>query len=154
MAKLLVFAVSVALALSGCGIPRDPDGTLDRARQRGQLVVGASHSEPVLVVDGDEVSGPEAELVTEFADAHGMSVRWVPGGEEKLVGMMEHGQIDLIVGGLTAQSPWSKKVGLTRPWTEGVDDCGEPIERVIAVPLGENALLSELERFFDERRER
>lgn len=154
MARLLFLAVAVALALTGCGVPRDPDGTLERARQRGHLIVGASHSEPVLMVDGDDVSGPEAELIEQFAESQGLSVRWVPGGEEKLVGMIEHGDVDLVVGGLTAKSPWSKKVGLTRPWTEDVDDYGKPIKRVVAAPLGENALISEVERFFDARRQR
>ena len=143
--------LAAALALTGCGIPKDPDGTLDAAVERGILTVGASHSKPVLVVDGDEVSGPEAELIEAFAAAHAMTVEWVPGGEEKLVRMLEHGDVDLVVGGLTDKSPWESKMGLTRPWAEDTDEYGEPIKRVVGAPLGENALISALERFFDER---
>lgn len=138
------------IGLTACGIPKDPDGTLAAARERGELVVGASHSEPVLVVDGDTVSGPEADLIEAFAAGESMTVRWVPGGEEKLVRMLEHGDIDVMVGGLTDRSPWSDKVGLTRPWSEDVDEYGQPVKRVVGVPLGENALISALERFFDE----
>ena len=154
MIRIFSLLLAALLALTGCGIPRDPDGTFDAARERGELIVGASHTPPVLLVDGDAVSGPEAELIEEFAAAHEMSVTWVPGGEEKLVRMLEHGDIDLMVGGLTAKSPWSSKVGLTRPWMTDTDEYGEPLDRVVGAPLGENALIAALERYFDERASR
>lgn len=148
--RLWCLLAVVVIGLTGCGIPKDPDGTLEAARQRGELIVGASHTDPVLIVDGEAVSGPEAELIEAFAAGESMTVRWVPGGEEKLVRMLEHGDIDVMVGGLTDTSPWSDKVGLTRSWAEDVDEYGDPIKRVVAVPLGENALIAALERFFDE----
>ena len=49
--------VALALALTGCGLPRDPDGTLERARARGELVVGVSPSPPTLVVEDGAASG-------------------------------------------------------------------------------------------------
>lgn len=151
MKPMSVLVIAALTLLTGCGIPHDPDDTLNRVRERGEVVVGASHSEPVLVVDGDEVSGPEADLIEEWAAGEGVEVRWEPGGEEKLVRMLEHGDLDLMVGGLTAKSPWSSKVGLTREWSEDVDEYGEPVKRVVATALGENATIASLERFFDGR---
>jgi len=61
--------------------------------------------------------------------------------------MLEEGDLDLVVGGLTDQTPWADRVGVTRGYTdiEGADDRAI----VMFVPLGENAFLSELEGFLD-----
>jgi hypothetical protein len=72
------------------------------------------------------------------------------GGEEELVAAMERGDLDVLAGGLTAKSPWSDKVALTRPHTTSEFD-GGTVEHVLAVPLGENALLFALESWLDGR---
>ena len=69
------------------------------------------------------------------------------GGEEPLIGELEHGRLDLVVGGLTADSPWSDKAAITKPYTEAPDATGKPVGRVMAAPMGENAFLLELEEF-------
>ena len=53
-------------------------------------------------------------------------------------------------GGLTAKSPWADKVALTRPHATSEFDGGK-VEHVLAVPLGENALLFALESWVDGR---
>ena len=151
MRRAFALVTVLLLCLTACGIPRDPDASLERAMERGELVVGASHTEPALIVDGDDVSGPEAELVEAFAASRSMTVRWVAGGEEALVRMLEHGDLDLMVGGLTDKTPWASHVGVTRPWSEDTDEYGEPIKRVVAARLGENAMISAFETFVDER---
>ena len=145
-------AVAVALVLTGCGIPSDPDHTLDRIRERGEVIVGVSASPPILVVDGGAASGPEADVVTGWADAEGVRVRWVEGGQEALIAQLEHGDIDLLAAGLTDKTPWSDRVGLTRPWIEERDAYGTKVRRVLGVPLGENALLASIEAHIDGRR--
>ncbi len=147
-------ALGLLLLLAGCSavpVPQDPDGTLERVRATHELRVGASPSEGLVEVEGDEVTGPEADLAEAFAQAQGAEVVWRPGGEEELVTALESGELDLVVGGLSAKSPWSSKVALTRPYaTRQVQ--GERVEQVLAAPLGENALLLELETFLDGRR--
>ena len=58
------------------------------------------------------------------------------------------GDIDVLIGGLTDQSAWSSKVGLTRPYVEVPGPDG-PRAHVMAVPAGENAAQSSLERWLD-----
>lgn len=140
---------ALCLALSACTIPADPDETLDRVQERGTLRVGASPSGELVVLDGDQVSGTEAELAEDFAESVGATVEWRTGGEEELVKAMERGEIDLLIGGLSKKSAWSPKVGMTRPYAESVEH-GQKVEHVLAVPLGENAMLSRLEEFLDE----
>lgn len=144
--------VLVALVLTGCGlsIPTDPDGTLDQVRASGVLRVGASPRPGwVDVSDQDEPTGREPELVQRFADHLGVEVEWTVAGEEHLVALLEQGELDLAVGGLTDQNRWVDKVGLTRPYVE-VEEGGETVAHVMMVPMGENAFQSELERWLDD----
>lgn len=141
-------AVSVLL-LAGCGlsVPTDPDGTLGRVTS-ATLRVGASPDGAMITAVDGTVTGPEAELVRGFADSVGADVEWTVSGEENLVGLIESGEIDLAVGGMTDQTLWTPRVGVTRGYTgiPGSDGSAQ----VMFVPLGENAFLSALEAYLDE----
>lgn len=145
-------AIALCAALAGCGvqIPADPDGTLDRV-SGGTLRAGASPNGELVRVDDGEVSGSEAELVEAFASSLDARVEWTEGSEESLVRGLEHGDLDLVVGGLTDATPWSDKAGMSRPYAEAVDSHGDTHKLVMLVPLGENAFLSALETFLSER---
>ncbi|MFC7405577.1 transporter substrate-binding domain-containing protein [Georgenia alba] len=150
MVTALVTAV-VVLALGACGltIPTDPDGTLERVRG-GTLRVGVSPNPPWTdLPDGTDAdpTGTEAELVEEFAQHLDAEVEWEAGGEEELVTSLERGEIDLLIGGLTARTPWVDKVGTTYRYTVTYDAHGQEEQHVMAVPMGENAFLVELEHF-------
>lgn len=142
-----MLVVALIAALAGCGmtIPSDPDGTLDRVTG-GELRVGVSVNPP-WTAPGPDRSGTEVDLVREFADRLDAKIAWTEGGEETLAGAMERGELDLIIGGLTAESPWADKVALTAPYTNWTDDRGQTRDQVMAVPMGENAFLFELESF-------
>lgn len=146
---LVALALAVVFASSGgCSleVPSDPDGTTDRVS--GEVLrVGGSLAEGLVDEDDGEVSGSEAELVEGFAETLDAQVEWRIGGEEALVGALEHGDLDLVVGGLTDQTPWVDKVGLTRGYT-GIEGA-EGRSLVWLVPMGENAFLSRIEHFLD-----
>lgn len=150
----------VTLVLGGCGtIPRDPDGTLERVRAEQVLRVGASESADRVEINSDapsntdsdegQVSGSEADLVTGFAEEIGAQVEWTVGGETELVAAMERGELDVLIGGLLSDSPWADTVAVTRPYAESTDPAGATVKHVLAVPLGENAMLVALERYLD-----
>lgn len=147
-ATALVCAGMIAFTLVGCGlqVPTDPDGTLD-AVTGGDLRVGAS-VEPDLIEENDgAMTGSLAGLVEDFADTRQASVDWTIGSEESLVAQMENGELDLIVGGMTDQTLWSERVAVTRGYTGIPSADGRGL--VMFVPLGENRMLSTLERFLD-----
>ena len=54
----------------------------------------------------------------------------------------------MAVGGVTDQNLWVDKVALTRPYAE-VTARGTTEAHVMMLPMGENALQSELERWLD-----
>jgi ABC-type amino acid transport substrate-binding protein len=140
--------VAGVLALVGCGItvPADPDGTLDSVRG-GELRVGVSADSGLVETHGNGASGSLAELAMEYAASLHAKVRWTAGSEETLVMYLEERKLDLVIGGITDQTPWLDHVGVTRGYAgiEGADGRGI----VMLVPPGENAFLSDLERFLD-----
>jgi len=151
--RVLLLVAAVAL-LAGCGsvipddFPADPDGTLERVRGDGVLRVGASPRPGWVDVAEDPPAGREPRLVLGFADHLAAEVEWTVAGEEELVRLLEDGEIDLAVGGFTDTNAWVDKVGLTRAYAE-VEVAGTTEAHVMMVPMGENALQSELERWLD-----
>jgi len=140
-----------ALLFTGCGVvvPTDPDGTLDRVESSREVRVGATPAGDSLTIEGTEVSGPLADLVEGFADAHGARVEWTVASEETLVDRLEAGEIDMAVGGMTDATPWSERVSVSRGFTHIDGSEGTPL--VVLVPLGENALQSAIERYLDDQ---
>jgi polar amino acid transport system substrate-binding protein len=105
--------VLVAVVVGGCGIPRDPESTLDRVRG-GILRAGITASDPWTTLEGGRPGGVEVELVERFADELGARVEWVDGSEAELIAALEVRELDLVVGGLTSDTPWQAKAAITR----------------------------------------
>jgi len=152
--RRVLLLAAAAVLLAGCGslvpddFPADPDGTLDGVREAGVLRVGAAPRRGWIEVGDAEPAGREARLVAGFADHLAAEVEWTVAGEEELVRLLDGGEIDLAVGGFTDTNAWVTEVGLTRPYSE-VEVDGTTEAHVMMVPMGENALQSELERWLD-----
>ncbi len=143
---LAALAVAGAVALAACSaIPADPDGTLSRVTG-GELRVGASPAEGLLVVEGADVSGPLVELVEGFAAEHRARAVWSVGSEEELVRGIEDGSLDLVVGGMSDATLWTPRVAVTRGYP-GLGTPAHPL--VMFARLGENGFLNALETYLD-----
>jgi len=148
-----ILAVIVAL-LCACGmtIPTDPDGTLERV-SGGTLRVGVSVNEPWTSwpSERDEPGGVEPDLIREFAAHLDAQVTWQRGGEERLVGQLAENELDLVIGGLTSDSPWGDRAAITAIYARSVAPDGKEQAHVMATVMGENAFLVELEQFLRHR---
>lgn len=136
-------ALTTAGALAGCSaLPMDAAGSFNDAAG-GTLLVGVSPHDPYTRVDtaSGEVSGPEAELIRRFAEEIDAEVHWQVAPESEVAQWMEDGDIDVAIGGFAKDSPWTTHMALTRPYDDE--------DHVMAVGLGENKMLVELERFLD-----
>jgi polar amino acid transport system substrate-binding protein len=135
-------SVALLLLLGACGLPRDSESTLERAR-RGALRVGVAHNPPWTTVSAGDPQGVEVSLVSEIAREAGTRIQWVSGAESELLLALKEHKLDLVIGGLTADLPWKTEVGFTRPYYE---DKAAKKDHVLAVAPGENALLVHVER--------
>ncbi len=131
------------LGLSACDLPRDPEHTLERVRG-GVLRVGAVHETPwVRMRPAGPPEGVEAALVEALATSLDAEIRWTYGGETRLMAALQRFELDLVIGGLEADSPYAGTVGFTRPYFVGADEHAH----VLAAPPGENAWICLLEDF-------
>jgi ABC-type amino acid transport substrate-binding protein len=128
-AREALLLLTCGLALAGCQFPTDPEGTLDKVRDRGTMKVGVTHAEPFVNLDSIEPTGVEVELIKGFAEHLGVEVEWVEGSESQLVDLLAGTEIDVMLAGLERQSPLQKEVGFTRPYAN--------VEIVIGVPPDE-----------------
>jgi polar amino acid transport system substrate-binding protein len=113
-------------AAAACDLPRDPSGTLERVGG-GAMRVGFVVDTPWVTDSSGEAGGVEGALVRELARDVGATVQWVPGTEAALLESLHARELDLVVGGLTADSPWSAKVATTKPYyTDTVLVAGAP----------------------------
>lgn len=151
--KVAILAVLVTL-LCACGlsIPTDPNGTLDRVTG-GNLRVGVSWNEPRTSwpPDQDEPTGVEPDLIREFAEHLGAGVTWQRGGEERLMDQLAEEDLDLVIGGLTSDTPWGSEAAITAVYDRSVGPEGKQQAHVMATIMGENAFLVELEQFLRHR---
>lgn len=145
----LILCALVAALLAGCSaaLPRDPEGTLDRVTG-GVIRIGVSSNPPhTAVTDDGTVDGTEAEIMETYADSINAQIEWVPGAESTLMERLDLGEVDVVIGGLTSDTPWSSHAAITRPYAEAIGPDGKTTKLVIATRVGENALLTSLERF-------
>ncbi|HJF15966.1 MAG TPA: ABC transporter substrate-binding protein [Enteractinococcus helveticum] len=148
----MLIVCGLVLGLVGCGghYPADPDGTLNRISGT-TLRVGVSHQPPWTDTgeehSPDEPGGIEAQLIADYAASIDAEVEWHAGGEEHLIKLLSERELDVVIGGLTDQSPWSSDAGLTTSYAESLGVDGKTTKHVMAVQMGENAFMTSLERF-------
>ena len=145
--------LAVMIGLVGCSghYPADPDGTLDRV-SGGTLRVGISHQPPWTdtASEGNSEQDPggiEAQLIEDYAQTINAEVEWHAGGEEQLITLLSERELDVVIGGLTDQSPWDSDSGLTTTYAESIAVDGRTAKHVMAVQMGENAFMTSLEEF-------
>jgi polar amino acid transport system substrate-binding protein len=132
--RLIVIVASGLLTLSCGSLPRDPEGTLQRV-QGGRLRVGLVEHPPWVVRTEGEPAGAEVELVRRFAAELNATPEWHWGGEQRHMEALERFELDLVVGGVTDQTLWSKYVGLTGPYFEETYAVGFPASAAPAKEL-------------------
>ena len=112
-----LLALSVVAHLGCASLPRDPKETLRQLQSR-PLRVGLVEHPPWVVRTNDEPAGVEVDLIRNFAAQLGTTPDWHWGGEQEQMEALEHYQLDVVLGGFTDETPWSKYVGITRPYFE------------------------------------
>lgn len=131
MSRLVGVSLIALLLIAGTAcstLPRDPEKTLERVQRQRRMRVGLVENPPWVVRAGGNPAGAEVELATRFAASLGATPEWFWGAEQRHMEALERFELDLVIAGLDQKTPWSKKVGLTRPYFEE--------QVVIGVPPG------------------
>lgn len=116
------------LLLVACDLPRDSDGTLDRVRA-GAMRVGVVIDTPWTKDSAGVIGGIEGAMARALAESLGARIEWIRAPEAELLGALQHRELDLVIGGLLATSPWKRQVALTRPfYADTVSVGGAPNE--------------------------
>lgn len=106
----------LALTVGACGLPRDTDGTQERIQRERVLRAGLVRHEPWAYLRDGKPAGPEVEAVEQLARTLGAHVAWTVAPESELIhGLKEHA-LDLVVGGVSAKTPWVKELGAGQPF--------------------------------------
>jgi ABC-type amino acid transport substrate-binding protein len=151
--------VLVAVLLGGCdsigslgaltdSIPRDPGGTLRRIEDTQTLSVGVISEPPwSRCSTGEPARGLEARIVRRFAESLDAAPEWQCMSEAQAFAALEKQGLDLVIVGITADSPRSKKAGFTRPYYRAGKEA--KTHHVMAAQRGENRFIVTLERFLE-----
>ena len=158
------FALIVLCLLTGCGLPRDPEGTSKRIAADHVLRVGVADNAPCfsssrdLCVSGalrpklsDGVMVTSAWLVKpsldtsmwKFASRIGAKVEWTTGSETNLAMALKHHELDLAIGGFDAKTPWKSIAGVSQPFVETSDKK----KHIFLTAPGENRFILTLDTF-------
>lgn len=97
-----ILMLAAALA-SGCGqLPSDPEGTLERVREGHVVRIG--------LVASKERSLQERQFVAELASTLDARVSLETGAADEVLGRLEEGKLDLVLGEFHRSSPWDSRV--------------------------------------------
>ena len=130
---------ALALCASCDGIPKDPDGTLDRVRSERRFKVG-------MVASAEPIGADRQRLFLSRVSAAAKARPAIePGAAELLLAKLEEGQLDLVVGPMAPHSPWSRLVTFLPPLGEQVTREGH-VHLIAAAKHGENAWITLLDR--------
>lgn len=140
-------ALLLLVTLGGCdAIPRDTDGSSERIAREGVMKVA--------MLPGTPDAEPAAALLRAEARRLGARVEPVPLHGEHALRRLEQGEIDAVVGHLAKNSPWRRKVSLSKAVAaDEPADAAEPALR-IARRNGENALILAIDRAIERQGKR
>ena len=128
MRRVVSVFLTVFVLVAGCGLPHDAGGTLAHVRD-GVLKVGVTENPPWTVVpDRGDPQGAEVQLVQRLARQLGARVEWHPGSESTVMAALKDRVLDLVIGGLESDAPWTEQAALTRQYVT--------VRTLVAAPPG------------------
>lgn len=116
MRRALVLFFTFTLACSS--LPRDQEGTWNRIQHDRRIRVGLVENPPWVIRTTGEPAGTEVELVKRLASSYSVTPEWFWGGEQTHMEALHRYQLDLVIGGIDATTPWAKtqQVGISKPY--------------------------------------
>lgn len=95
--------------------------------------------------DAAALVAQDRATIESFARSLGAVPHWRHDSAEALYRALERGEIDLVGGGVDCDTPWSKRLALSKKIGNFPGD--NDAQRCFAMPAGENGFLLALNRF-------
>src|SRR5579884_82173 len=96
--------------LLASGLAAQGQGTLERLRAKGELVIGTDATYPPFeYIENGQLKGFDIDLGNEIGKELGIKVRWQPMAWNGIFGALETGKIDMIMSGVTITEERKKK---------------------------------------------
>jgi polar amino acid transport system substrate-binding protein len=144
--------ILVCLAI-GCEYPRDAGGTFRRVRH-DVIRAGVVRNHPWVDLNNDVPTGIEPQLLQRLAELLNAKINWTIGSETMLVEQLEARQLDVVIGGMTNDTPWSDRIGMSQWYVSAIDPIDKKKRKhVWAVMPGESRWLLEIDRFLENHRD-
>lgn len=122
----LLTSVLIFVSTACSTLPSDPEGTLARVAREHLIRIGIAENPPWVICTAGEPTGVEVQLAHEFAASLHATAKWYRGSEQDEMESLERFQLDLVIAGLHATTPWTKKVGLTQAYFKEQVEVGVP----------------------------
>lgn len=137
--KAVLFPV-VLLLLGACNLlPHDPEGTLSNIERSGVLRVG-------MVADPNPIDAQRAnQLIHHLEASTHAKARIVEGAAEPLIGGLENGKLDLLIGPFASDTPIKTIVALGPPLASRASK-DDRIDLVAVMRNGENRWIMLVEK--------
>ncbi len=119
--RRIALAAALALGLGSCGDGTPEGGTLERIRERGEIVWGADKQggEPYVFedpADPTRLTGFEVEIMDALARRLGVEARFVQFNWSNLVPSLERGDFDVAINGIEATAERQSRILLSHPY--------------------------------------
>ncbi|TXC74118.1 hypothetical protein FSZ31_05225 [Sphingorhabdus soli] len=130
------------MAISGCDMPRDVEGTTEAIATAGTIRIGLAENSGKTTQDDAQLV---SRLITRLERKTGAHAQITRATSEPLLLDLEAGELDLVIGSFAAKTPWVKRVSFapalaTHPRGEA------SLELKAAGRNGENRWISLIER--------
>jgi len=113
----IVVITSITAFLHKVQFPKDAEDSLEKVRNH-TIRVGFTNAAPWVYPSATRAQGIEAAIVSDFAKTLHAKTDWVEGTEEQLYTALKKNEIDILIAGITAKTPWKEEVGVTKPYLE------------------------------------
>lgn len=125
--------------LSACErIPQDPEGTLDRIRDKQAIRVG-------IVSSGEKDASVQRALIARLQQATRANAVVERGATEPLLVKLQDGALDVVIGEFDTATPWNTHVTFV-PETKTLADRGLKVASFAVARNGENEWITLLHR--------
>ena len=125
---------ALALAISSMS-PASAQGTLEKIKKSGEMVVGTSASYPPFEYHkGTDIVGFDIDMGNEIAKRMGVKIKWVEIDFKGIIAALKSGRVDVLITALTKTPERAKQIAFSEPYFNAGIGAAKPVGSPIKKP--------------------